>query len=294
MITIATHSGSFHADDVFSIAAFQLLFGEDNVRVTRTRDQALIEAADYVVDVGDIYDHEAKRYDHHQNGAPVRDNGIPYAAFGLMWQHYGEEICQSKQVAEKIEENLAQQIDAADNGIKITKPVYEGIDQISFDAFVKTWMSLRGTQEDMDQQFMTVVSVMRAYLERRIEIERNKLQMSELAIQAYNNTEDKSIVVSDEAISRNAFIELDTKVVVLPDDNAEQSNWLAIAVPKAKDTYETKVRFPEAWAGLRGEELERVSGITSMNFCHKNLYLVVAGSKESAIAAARVAVRTVE
>ena len=89
MKTVVTHSGNFHGDDVFAVAAFQLLLGVDEVQVIRTRDDATIEKGDYVVDVGGVYDHEQNRYDHHQPGAPVRENGIPYAAFGLMWKHYG-------------------------------------------------------------------------------------------------------------------------------------------------------------------------------------------------------------
>jgi uncharacterized UPF0160 family protein len=93
MKKVATHDGSFHSDDVFAIAALQLLLGENEVEVVRVpKDSPSIEA-DYVVDVGGVYDHERRRYDHHQPGAPVRENGIPYAAFGLVWRHYGADIC---------------------------------------------------------------------------------------------------------------------------------------------------------------------------------------------------------
>lgn len=34
--------------------------------VTRTRDYALLEAMDVVVDVGGVYDPATHRYDHHQ------------------------------------------------------------------------------------------------------------------------------------------------------------------------------------------------------------------------------------
>jgi uncharacterized UPF0160 family protein len=48
MITIATHSGNFHADDVFACAALQLFLGIDAVRIVRTREIATIEAAGVV------------------------------------------------------------------------------------------------------------------------------------------------------------------------------------------------------------------------------------------------------
>ena len=48
--TIATHNGSFHADDVFGVAVLRLL--HPGATLLRTRDAALIAAADYAVDVG--------------------------------------------------------------------------------------------------------------------------------------------------------------------------------------------------------------------------------------------------
>ena len=77
MQKIITHSGSFHSDDIFAVATLQLHFGVENVEVIRTRDEEIIASGDIVVDVGGVYDAEKQRFDHHQNGAPVRDNGIP-------------------------------------------------------------------------------------------------------------------------------------------------------------------------------------------------------------------------
>ena len=87
-ITIATHNGNFHADDVFSIAALKNIFPAFNL--VRTRDLEVIGKADVVIDVGGIYDPETGRFDHHQRGgAGERENGIPYSSFGLVWKKYG-------------------------------------------------------------------------------------------------------------------------------------------------------------------------------------------------------------
>ncbi|MGH2895464.1 MAG: MYG1 family protein, partial [Solirubrobacteraceae bacterium] len=51
---IATHDGSFHADEVFAIAALGLL-GEP-FEVVRTRDRDVLARADVRVDVGFRYD----------------------------------------------------------------------------------------------------------------------------------------------------------------------------------------------------------------------------------------------
>jgi len=84
-ITIVTHDGNFHADDVFSIAALKIIFPSFNL--TRTRDAKVISQADIVIDVGNEYDPDKGRFDHHQRGgAGARENGIPFSSFGLIWQ----------------------------------------------------------------------------------------------------------------------------------------------------------------------------------------------------------------
>lgn len=36
-IKVVTHSGGFHADDVFGVAALSLLLGKENIEVVRTQ-----------------------------------------------------------------------------------------------------------------------------------------------------------------------------------------------------------------------------------------------------------------
>jgi hypothetical protein len=49
-----THDGPFHADDVFADAVLRA--ARDDVRLTRSRDPAVIADADLVFDVGGSYD----------------------------------------------------------------------------------------------------------------------------------------------------------------------------------------------------------------------------------------------
>ena len=41
---------------------------------------------------GIVFDIGRGRYDHHQKDSRVRENGVPYAAFGLLWEELGEAI----------------------------------------------------------------------------------------------------------------------------------------------------------------------------------------------------------
>ena len=88
---IATHGGSFHTDDAGGIAAVLLIF---NKKVIRTRDPNKLALANILVDVGGEYDPSKDLFDHHQRGgAGARENGVPYASFGLVWKKYGSYIC---------------------------------------------------------------------------------------------------------------------------------------------------------------------------------------------------------
>ena len=91
---LATHSGTFHLDDAFAYAVLRLALGlgaaGGDHALVRTRDEAVVAAADVAWDVGAVYDAAANRFDHHQRGAPVREDGLPYSAAGLVWRHHGE------------------------------------------------------------------------------------------------------------------------------------------------------------------------------------------------------------
>ena len=76
-----THGGNFHADDVFSAALLKMVNPEiDIVRTFKIPD----DFAGIAFDIG------YGEYDHHQEAAAVRENGIPYAAFGLLWREFGK------------------------------------------------------------------------------------------------------------------------------------------------------------------------------------------------------------
>ena len=78
-----THSGKFHADDVFSAALLLYL----NPEIMITRGNRVPEDFD-----GIVFDIGRGQYDHHQKDSRIRENGIPYAAFGLLWEELGADI----------------------------------------------------------------------------------------------------------------------------------------------------------------------------------------------------------
>jgi uncharacterized UPF0160 family protein len=129
-----THNGTFHADDLFATATLSIL-NKGNIKIIRTRDPKIIAKGDYVYDVGGENDASKNHFDHHQRGgAGVRPNGIPYASFGLVWKAYGEQICGSKEIADRIENKIVQPIDATDEGFDIYTPKIKDVFPYSVEA----------------------------------------------------------------------------------------------------------------------------------------------------------------
>ncbi|WP_353864488.1 MYG1 family protein [Svornostia abyssi] len=95
---VATHDGSFHADDVFAIAVLRLR--TPDLEIVRTRDTDVIAACDARVDVGLHSDPATGDFDHHQKGGaggsrerdPVRVVRARLARVrrrGVRWQRAG-------------------------------------------------------------------------------------------------------------------------------------------------------------------------------------------------------------
>jgi len=259
MHTIITHSGGFHSDDVFAVASLQMLLGKENTEVIRTRDEDVISRGEYVVDVGGIYDHESRRYDHHQLGAPVRENTIPYSGFGLVWKHYGVEITGSQNVAQAVEERLCQPIDAGDNGVSLYTANELGVQPFELYTLVSLFSPAWGTDENTDEAFMQAVDWARSVLERMIEKETAKQGLQTYVRQVYDAATDKTTLIFDQPVPHVTLVDYeDVKRIVCPDDPLTNENWTAACIRKSFDSFDTRVSFPREWSGLRGQELARV------------------------------------
>lgn len=285
MQKIVTHNGSFHSDDVFAVATLELYFGVENVEVIRTRDEAIIAGADIVVDVGGVYDADTKRFDHHQNGAPVRDNGIPYAAFGLIWKHYGAELA-SSEVAADIERRFVLPIDANDVGVSLYNLNERNIAPITLQDLMSLWRPVWGSEQDVDVGFREACAFARDTIMRAISQTKGDIAKRQYIQSVYTGATDKKVLVFDKSVSTFHLIDFpEVLMAVYPDEEGDR--WSAAMVRKSHDSYETKAKFPDRWLGLRGTELAQVSGVPDAVFCHKAGFLFVAKSKEGILEVVR-------
>ncbi len=281
-LTAVTHNGKFHADEVIATAVLTTIYPD--LRVVRSRDQAVIEGADIVYDVGGVYDHQIKRYDHHQNGALKRADGLTRSALGLIWLHYGTEYCEGdRRAAERIDQLFVRGIDARDNGeLAVPHDVHTpdyGISQV-----IEQLNPILENAESYEVQFLVAVGRAAEILSRLKEKTRAELQTEDAVIEARVLSGDPRYALLDRQITPpDSLAETDGfEYLVFPEQTNE--TWQIYAIRTPEDPFKSKRPFPESWAGLTGEALVQQTGVAGALFCHSKRFLTVAKTKKDALA----------
>lgn len=295
---IATHDGSFHADEVFAIATLQLLGREQDggvagVEVLRTRERDLIESADLRVDVGFRDDPATGDFDHHQRSFDrARPNGVRYASFGLVWREFGARACGGdEQVAAAVDATLVQSVDAADSGQRLAEPIIDDVHPMTIGGVIgglnARWdETLTPAQERT--RFEQALELAGGVLAREIDAvasARRAVRIVEDAVAAASDPRLVELTVN--APWKRALIPVapEALFVIYP----KRQGFGLEGVPRELGTFELRRRLPAEWAGLEGEELVAATGVPDAVFCHAKRFLVVARSRQGIEALAQLA-----
>jgi uncharacterized UPF0160 family protein len=247
-----------------------------------------------VLDVGMVYDPETKRFDHHQReGAGERETSIPYASFGLIWKHYGEDVCSKYSVSQKVEaqevcklvdQKLVSPVDAHDNGFVISTPNNFGVSEYNvskaISAFNSTW--LEQGQISSDERFKKALEFAKEILKREIvwaeaEILGNKETLEVIKAQNY-----PEILILETRVDweREVTKHKNIKFVI----SKGKEHW---SVQVARDDIENfdsnRIEFPKSWHGLRDEAFEKESGVPGAIFCARGGWYAKVNTKEAAL-----------
>jgi uncharacterized UPF0160 family protein len=296
-----THSGKFHCDEVFGYAVLRLALGDEH-ELRRTRKPDVIAAADIVWDVGGIYDADAKRFDHHQKGAPLRDDGAPFSAAGLLWRHYGPEAVRrvlpagdahlAAVIAAEIEQRMVRRIDEIDTGVSLNGPVKVGPLELAslIGDFNPTWDSPESVGPAAgDDAFIQAAALAQGVLRRRIESARSKFAAEALVLQAYAAGEDQRVLVLPRGMPWKNVVFAKDLPVLFAVSPASNGNWMLDTVPPEPQSFAQRLPLPAAWAGLEGAALAQVCGVEDAVFVHLRRFVGAARSRAGALAMARAA-----
>lgn len=291
-IIIATHDGMFHSDDAFAVASLLIMLDKAPVvsTIIRTRDNGEIRKADFAVDVGSEYNPERNRFDHHQvDGAGKRENGIPFASFGLVWQKFGADISGSDIVAKIVDNSLVAGIDAYDSGVDLFEKKNKDVNPYLIDEFIHnlrpTWQE---NDRSIDASFLEAVAFARTVILREIAYAKSFISAEVIIRKAYDDASDKRVIELD------GFYSYEKTLSVFPEPlfaifPRQDGTWTAKAIRDDISSFKNRKDFPESWAGLRDGELAKVTGVPDAVFCHTGRFMVVARSKEGAMKLAKIA-----
>ena len=288
--TVVTHGGVFHADEVLATVILSKVL-EEELTVLRTFKVPENLSNDVIV-----YDIGFGRFDHHQKGGNgVRENGVPYAAVGLIWKEYGHQIVENtanpELVWELIDRDLIQGIDATDNGA-MPKPESE-LSNMSFSNIISGFNPTWDSNEDSDEAFIKAVEFAETVFENTLKNATAKAKAQKIVEEAIEKSQEHIMVLEQfvpwqEVIfsSENAKAS-EVQFVVFP-SNRGGFNWQC--VPDALGSFGQRKTVPSEWRGLSGENLQKVTGVPTANFCHAAGFLGSAETFEDAYALAKLAV----
>ena len=296
MKKLITHSGKFHLDDIFACATLQLVLEKQGAtyEVVRTRDPEVIASGDIVFDVGGSYDPSQNIFDHHQaEGAGMRENGIPYASFGLIWKHFGMDLCQTLEIFDEVDLTIASGVDAVDNGIQITENTYsKDVSLPDFKSlsasFMPSWKN-SDTEEAFREGFDAMVAIAKGYLSRKIIRIADRIEAESLVEVAYDVALDKRIIVLDRYYAGKDRLAIHAEPLFVIYPNSEKTNWMVGTIQEDPENFKNRKDFPVAWGGLRDAEFAEATGVADAVFCHKNLFLMAARSRDGALELAKKA-----
>ncbi len=276
--SFGTHDGTFHADEVTACAMLLLLELIDIDKIVRTRDQAKLDHCEWVCDVGGIYDPSKKRFDHHQS-----DYQGEYSSAGMILAHLLETGLIDPGLAHHFRQTLMIGIDAHDNG-RAGLP----LGFCSFSHVVSNFVPVRYDASDAEQDaaFIEVLGFVLGHLKRSKERFLYAQSCRHLVLEAMKRS-DECLMFDQPIPWMDAFFELDGKdhpalFVVMPSGH----NWKLRGIPPTgEERMKVRKPLPEAWAGLLGEDLEKVAKVPGAVFCHKGRFISVWESKEAALQA---------
>ncbi|KAH8359791.1 hypothetical protein KR093_008884, partial [Drosophila rubida] len=332
--TIGTHSGTFHCDEVVACFMLKQLPEFENSDIFRSRDdKALREKCDIIVDVGSVFDHAKKWYDHHQltfkeTFSTLRPEfkeqfDIRLSSAGLVYCYYGERVIQSILQRERnvqltpqnlklaflqIYRNFICELDAIDNGV----PMFEGGEpryKISTHLSARigklnpSWQD-KDRSADEDQLFHKAMAIAGK------ELVDNVVEVACSWIAARDHVRDalqhaKNVHPSGEILLLEKFCPWKAHLVELEKEYHVEgvpklvifndgASWRVAGVPVTPSSYLGRQFLPEPWRGLRDEELSQLTGIKDLVFVHHTGFIGGAKTKEAALAMATKSIEFVD
>jgi uncharacterized UPF0160 family protein len=297
---LVTHSGGFHADELLSSVILTRLFPQ--AKIVRSRSPEWITPAEdrIIYDVGGLYDESQQIFDHHQRGAPVREDGQPYSSFGLIWKHYGRDYLAASGLPEahiegvhsSFDGSFVLPVDLVDNGA-LSPSTAGQLAGLTLPALLETLKPVFDETDPSaeDRTFHEALAIARSFVEARISKNAAKLRAEAVVEQAIERAGQGRILELPMGMPfRPAVVKAGADhllFVVHPRGN----DWTLIGIRRADEGFDLRADLPASWAGLTNGDLEAACGVEGATFCHNGRFIAAAKTREAVLAMAELAVK---
>lgn len=287
-----THSGTFHADEVMASVILLNSFGSMNIYRTNKVEN----------DTAFVYDVGFGKFDHHDiEFNETRDNGIKYASCGLIWKKYGKDIINKLGIKdvdaffESIDKNLIMDIDRDDNGQALkNEPEVKGQ---TIPNLIASFNPVWNEDNKENENFLKALSFANTIFNNMISKMIAKELARDIVEEKINESNDGILILDcympwkDIVLSSSNPKAKDILYAVFP---SKRGGYNVVATPVSLGSFDIKKPFPSSWAGKENYELQEISGVSTITFCHKNLFICACKSYDDAIKIAKIAINNKE
>ncbi|GAW81764.1 hypothetical protein, conserved [Plasmodium gonderi] len=290
---IGTHSGRFHTDEILASVMLKFLPEYKDAKIIRTRDQEKLDKCDIVIDVGGVYDHEKKRYDHHQkefNGTLDDSHDIRLSSAGLIYKHYGKDVFREgfnitdenkvNTLYDKIYTAFIESVDALDNGIN----QYEGIAKYQINTTLQNRVNrfnpnFLDEEANEDERFMLASQIVKEEFINFVHYYSNVwYHAKSITLEAVKNRfnfhkSGKVIFLQKHCPYYDHVYDIEEELNIKDEIlfciyQDRYQNYRCGTISKKNEAFTIRLPFPKSFRGLKDEELEKVSNIKGLTFVH--------------------------
>ncbi|KAF8641118.1 hypothetical protein AX17_000760 [Amanita inopinata Kibby_2008] len=324
---IGTHNGTFHCDEALAVFLLRQTTAYRGAELRRTRDPDILKTCDIVVDVGAVYDEASQSFDHHQRGFSGvfgYGYGTKLSSAGLVYKHFGKEVIANtthlpiddpkvEKLWLKLYKEFIEAIDAIDNGVsqyptEVKAKYRNRTDLSSRVSFLNPAWNETFDPQTVDARFIEASEMTGQEFFGRLNyyaqswLPARSLLISS-AIKSKNEVDPSGQIILFEQFlpwKEHLFeLEVDENdatfapnqaiYIIYPDETS--ANWRVQAVPLSPESFESRKALPEAWRGLRDDDLSRVSGTEGSIFVHASGFIGGNKTKEGALQLAKAAIK---
>lgn len=259
---VITHAGTFHADDVCTVALLELLTGRELevCRVSKMSDEHLIISLDRTYTI--VCDIGLGRYDHHfpDENKEHYDDGVPMASIGLIARDISIDGKSIEETFPGFTHEILKPIEARDNGYTTVE-----LRETPFGDIVKAFNPSWDSDKSHDDCFREAVDVCKVLLSRFLTRIKSRVSAGEMikSAEVINN-----VLVLDKFVPWQTYIDDTIVGCIYPSDREGWCLQLAPGVLR----FENRGRF---------EFNEYAELLTT--FVHPSGFMCVAKTKEDAI-----------